>query len=402
MASRYGTGSTFDGSQRQIVEANPPRSAEAAKCVTKFETMWDAEAPPSRAAKRRNKRALEHLIRAAELGCSTAAANLAEIYFNGSVAGVTRDLTKMFHYYVLVLERPDESLHEVGAGSICRVLLNLYSAVCNLDSSPAEWLVPRLDAVLALDGWHVKQPQRIDRVVLMVLNHTVGHLAWFSGDRFKAVKKLHASTAKWEKLRAAGFGITGAPRQVATPASRLMLLNYKAQCLAEKMVASNAATHAMMIARMADDDDDGSECVQVDTGEVMSEIEDRYAVLKRNSDYNYESDNKYKSAHVGEGFVAEGSDQVVHMFSAMATSEYDGEKPQTFQAGEHTLHDMRLTLYDSRLTFCDHCGQQDAPGKRLNKCPCELVRYCNTKCQKAARKAHRRECKAALAQIQAK
>ena len=384
MASRYGTGATFDGSQRDMMDANNPRSAEALKCLTKFQSMWDEDAPPSRAAKRRNIRALEQLVRAADLGCAGAALNLAEIYFNGSVAGTERDIKKMFHYYVLFLEQPDEVLHECGEnfGPLYLVLYNMYAAVERLeDTAPAEWLVPRLDGVLALEGWRATEEQRIGRVVLMVVNHTLGHLRWLGGDRLKAVKQLHKSTKYWEKLRAVGFG-TGDARE-----ARIMLLNFDAQRLAEKIAITNKIGKKALLARKADDDDDATELVELVDEEAVAEIDARYAALtrdfKRDSEYDSEVGSQYMSSHDGEDFVAAGAAQSVYVMCG--TFAEDAELP--------------IGAYDMRRIFCDHCGQQDALGKRLNKCPCGLVRYCDTRCQKAARKEHKTACRTALALI---
>ena len=108
-----GTRATFDGVVPKVMLATT-RLSEALKHTKIYQRLMDHDAPDSRAAAKRNRKAFEHLNKAVDAGSSIAAMNAAELCYNGSVCGIERDLPRAVHYYATIFERPVNALEELG------------------------------------------------------------------------------------------------------------------------------------------------------------------------------------------------------------------------------------------------------------------------------------------------
>lgn len=72
----------------------------------------------------------------------------------------------------------------------------------------------------------------------------------------------------------------------------------------------------------------------------------------------------------------------------------------TYLSGAGNLR-MSSSLARDNQT-CAHCGKTEAMAGKLMRCPCYLVKYCSTECQRGDRSRHKEACKNAIKQKEKK
>ena len=377
---------TFDGSACPILWSSGwPRSKDATRHVLKAQKLLKLDAPESRQARKASVAAVKEFSLAMSFGCVTAAQQLAEVYWNGSVPGFTVDFEKAGDLYIFIMEHPLDVVHEMSDEVMCYVLHN-FEQTASDSLEPTEAIMARLEAVAAHPEW--RRGTDLGRRVRMTAFHVLGCFAWKNTDRVYALRCLHKA-AEQEKKTSISTGATQIDQM-------MQVLCLSSNSLLEKIRSSNEYLSAAAQAAQAGNMDEAGRIMReqsvsnsllaAEQDAAEDEIRRKVSEYDNVSASNPGGENKCSRVCLGISTSSTGSVSL-HSHSVAAASSFPSER-----AG------VRPKKHGLASGVCSGCKKPAFEVRKLLSCPCKSAFYCsdNRACQLDHWKAHKTEHHAAM------